>query len=145
MERRNAKGPAVNLSTLLSPSAPGICWSRRTTRTYIPETLCRPSPPLSLSLSPYPPSSYRHHPQFAFLKGAQKPPEIAASSSDVTAGSISVPLSTDLVSPSSPLSVYPFSALFTYASLFLFFYLSFSSSTIDDFTGRYLPRRQEFR
>lgn len=34
----------------LSPSALGICWSRRTTRTYIRETLSLPSP-----LSPYHP------------------------------------------------------------------------------------------
>lgn len=48
MERRNAKGPAVNLSTSSPPSALGICWSRRTTRTYIRETLCQ-------ALSPYHP------------------------------------------------------------------------------------------
>ena len=55
MERKNAKGPAVNLSTssFLSPLCPGICWSRRTTRTYIRKTLCRLllATPFLLSLS----------------------------------------------------------------------------------------------
>lgn len=48
---------------------------------------------LSRHIPPLLPTSYWHHPQFAFLKGAQKPPEIAAGSSDVTAVSISVFLS----------------------------------------------------
>lgn len=54
MERKNAKGLAVNLSTssFLSPLCPGICWSRRTTRTYIRKTLCPSPPSLSLSASP---------------------------------------------------------------------------------------------
>lgn len=46
--------------------------------------------------------------------------------------------------PPPPLST--FSLLRSHMPLFFFsFYLSFSSSTIDDFTSRYLPRRQEFR
>lgn len=84
--------------------------------------------------------SYGHHPQFAFLKGAQKPPEIAAGSSDVTAGSISVPLDR---SPLSPLPHHLFLPRSRMPLFFFSFYLS-SSSTIDDFTSRYLPRRQEF-
>lgn len=129
MERRNAKGPAVNLSTSPSPpSALGICWSRRTTRTYIRETLCQA---LSRRTTP----SYGHHPQFAFLKGAQKPPEIAAGSSDVTAGSISVPLnrsSPPSPSPPSPplpsLSLCSVHVCLSFSSLFI--YLPLLPSTI---------------
>lgn len=116
-ERRNAKGPAVNLSTSSPPTALGICWSRRTTRTYIRETLCQA---LSRRTTP----SYGHHPQFAFLKGAQKPPEIAAGSSDVTAGSISVPL--DRSSPPPP----PLSHSLLRSRMSLFIYLPLLPSTI---------------
>jgi len=90
-EEKRAKGPAVNLLTSLPPFAHGDLSVQRTTRTYIRETLCPSSLSLSLSRRTYPsPSLHWHHPQFAFLKAAQKPPEIAAGSSDVTAGSISV-------------------------------------------------------
>lgn len=81
MERKDAKGPAVNLSTSLPPFARGFVG---------PEgPLVRTFAKLSAESSRRTPPSYRHHPQFAFLKGAQKPPEIAAGSSDVTADSIS--------------------------------------------------------
>ena len=52
MERKNAKGPAVNLSTFPPALRPGICWSRRTTRTYIRKTLHRLLSSLPLFLRP---------------------------------------------------------------------------------------------
>lgn len=107
-----------------SPSALGICWSRRTTRTYIRETLCQA---LSRRTTP----SYGHHPQFAFLKGAQKPPEIAAGSSDVTAGTISVPLDRSPPPPSLPIPFISFCLVhvcLSFSSLFI--YLPLLPSTI---------------
>lgn len=143
MERKDAKGPAVNLSTSLPPFARGFVG---------PEgPLVRTFAKLSAESSRRTPPSYRHHPQFAFLKGAQKPPEIAAGSSDVTADSISA---LSLPSTDSPPPLFhsfflffPFYSVNIYVCVFLFssFICLSLSSTIDNFTSRYLPRRQEFR
>lgn len=147
MERRNAKGPAVNLSTSspLPPPSPSfrsgdLLVQKDHSYVHSRNSLCQA---LSHRTTP----SYGHHPQFAFLKGAQKPPEIAAGSSDVTAGSISVPLDRSTLpppplSPSSLLFLRSVRVCLSFSSRFFFIYLP--SSTIDDFTSRYLPRRQEF-